>query len=151
MLCEKEQIILTKNTDRYTTGFLTGEPDILQTLEERKIIRDIKIAENWETFRNVEGISSQYYYQGVGYCFLTNSSLFYLDYFLIPNYFNWEVPEKFLEMETAIGNLPLNKRIKTYAITSSEISQEIPFIINRLSKAHSYYNNLSYNICMKFN
>ena len=82
-LSEFLDIELVKNTERFFKfDFLTGEPDIIYTKDDRKIIRDIKIPENWESFRNKEDMDT-YYWQILSYMILTDSVEGHIDYILL--------------------------------------------------------------------
>lgn len=145
----------TKNTERITKGFLSGEADIVTDLA----VVDTKVPENWESFRKKEGIPSEYYWQLIAYCYLYNKFSASLCYVLLPTpqelieYYTNKMTaneiNKFAKTEEIIKNLDNEDRIKLYHI-DSDIPNDIEFLISRVEKAEAYYSSLNYKKCMKF-
>jgi hypothetical protein len=117
--------------------------------ENGKIVRDIKVCETWSTFRDKVKVEDRYFWQIIGYCFLYGAYKGYVDYVLIENYFEKEVPENFIKMENVIRNLPLTKKIKSFEISKEDVISNIPFAVSRIEKAERYYSTLTYEKCMK--
>ena len=134
-------------------GFLSGECDIKYNTS----IRDTKCPETWESFRNKSGIETAYYWQLIAYCYLYDCSSAFLDYVLmntpeelIADYvknFSEDEYQRFLLTEKAISKLPLEHRVKTYAL-ECDLESEIEFMLSRLKKAQEYYETLDFETCM---
>jgi hypothetical protein len=160
MLSEHLEIDFMKNKDRYKIDYLSGEPDIIYETDDGKVIRDIKISENWQSFRNKTELEKRYYFQVIGYCILTGSKEGYVDYILLENnldaiYFNdfknkITYTEKHKKMEEKIKNLPFEYKLKTFKITEEDIENNREFILKRLEKSAEYYNSLDYFKAMYF-
>lgn len=85
LMCEDEAISLLskiegkmhrKNKVRETNDWLTGECDLQETLGKDKIITDIKVSWNSESYDNTLSLKSVYGYQvGVGYGWLYGSTI----------------------------------------------------------------------------
>lgn len=145
-----------KNTERITKDFLSGECDI----KHNNYIRDIKCPETWETFRKKTELETQYYWQGIAYCYLYEASYFKLDYVLMPipeekhleekfvRNFSPGEKEKFFRMQDKIKSMPPSQRVKTFFIDPANIPEEIEFLKKRITKSLEYYNTLTYEKCM---
>ena len=161
--CEEEAIALisqvygipmSKNVDRVTKDFITGECDIQYGIT----IRDCKVPESWKTYRNKQGIPSEYYWQLIAYCYLYDKTEAYIDYVLMPtpdNLIDYEIKgltdveiEKYLAMQAKILTLTPRQRVKTFPLII-DIQKEIDFLCSRLTKAKEYYNTLSLEVCLK--
>jgi hypothetical protein len=161
--CEEEAIALigevyniniSKNVERVTKDFITGECDI----QYGTVIRDCKIPESWKTYRNKQGIPSEYYWQLIAYCYLYDKTEAYLDYVLMPtpdNLIDYELKgltdvekEKYLAMQAKILTLTPKQRVKTFPLIV-DLQKEIDFLCSRLMKAKEYYNTLSLEICLR--
>lgn len=139
----------SKNTIRRTEPdiFLTGECDIIW----EDIVRDIKVCETWATYRDKKELEIRYFFQVIGYCILYGVSQGYVDYVLIENYLEGDVPEKFITMEKTIRDLELKYKVKTFEITAEQVEQNRSFILSRLLKAKEYYSTLTFEKCMNLN
>ena len=148
----------TEEIERKTKGFLTGICDILYTTKiNHKIIRDNKCSSNWETFSKVTSLSDTYLWQLVGYGYLYDCEELWVDYTL------FETPEellnqelkglseesikKYLKNQEVIKQLPFEKRIKSFMI--DKVPEKKRFLEKRLLLSENYYNNLTYEKCMK--
>lgn len=150
-----------KNTERITKGFMSGECDVIYTKDGIRIIRDNKSPETWRTFRAKKGISIDYYWQLIAYCYLYDAQAAFLDYTLMPtpseivHMITRNLSDinagKFYDMEDKIINLPTSQRIKTYNVDSFSIISDLEFLKSRLQKAEKYYNTLTYEQCMSIN
>lgn len=149
MVAELELSNYRKNTERISNSriFLTGECDILW----EDIVRDIKVCETWATYRDKRELESRYFFQVIGYCILYGVSKGYVDYVLIENYLEGDVPERFIAMEKTIRDLELKYKVKTFEITAEQVEQNRSFILSRLLKAKEYYSALTFEKCMHLN
>lgn len=138
-----------KNTERISNSriFLTGECDIIW----EDIVRDIKVCETWATYRDKKELEIRYFFQVIGYCILYGVSKGYVDYVLIENYLEGDVPEKFITMEKTIRDLELKYKVKTFEITAEQVEVNKRFILSRLLKAKEYYSTLTFEKCMNLN
>jgi hypothetical protein len=133
---------------------MSGECDLIYG----KVIRDIKVPQNWSSFKSKTGIPLVYHWQLIAYCILYEANQAYLDYILMPTPhelipkfvrgFSGEDCDKFDETEAAIMSLTLAQRVKTYRV-QSDIAADITFLESRLVKAEEYYETLTYEKCMK--
>lgn len=161
MIAGYYDINIKKNTERVTKDFISGECDVIYEKGGNRIIRDNKSLETWRTFRAKKGISVDYYWQLIAYCYLYDATAAFLDYTLmttpgeiahmITKHLSDINASKFYEMEDKINNLPTSHRIKTYAIESFNISSDLDFFQSRLEKAKVYYNQLTFEQCMSIN
>ncbi len=161
--CEEDAIALisqvygipmSKNVDRVTKDFITGECDIQYGVT----IRDCKVPETWKAYRNKQGIPSEYYWQLIAYCYLYDKTEAFLDYVLMPtpdNLIDYELKgltdveiEKYLAMQAKILTLNPKQRVKTFPLIVN-IQKEINFLCSRLAKAKEYYSTLSLDICLR--
>lgn len=150
---------ITKNEERITKGFLTGECDVIYQTPTHKIIRDNKSPETWKTFRAKTGISPEYYWQLISYCHQYGAKEAYLDYTLMPDppeveeertkYMSDGDIARYYAMQNSIEALPAEKRVKTYHISQEQVNNDLSFFQARLAKAEAYYNTLTYEKCMK--
>lgn len=149
------KISLSKCDRRLTKGFLSGECDI----EEIDTISDVKNAETWETYRNVEGISTEYHWQLVAYCYLYEKAKAQLVYTLnvfpeelipiVTSRYSEEQLMLFHKGEEFIRNLDFKYRHKIYHIESDVIKNDIEFLKSRLVKAEAYYKTLTIEKCLR--
>ncbi|MDB4285880.1 hypothetical protein N9933_01100 [bacterium] len=147
---------LSKNAERITKGFLSGECDVFYN----NTIRDVKCPKDWRSFRNKESIPTPYYWQLISYCYLYGCTQAFVDYILMPypedlleivmRGFNETQAECFLRSEKMIGKLESSDRIKSFQLKCN-LDEEIEFLKSRLVKSSNYYANLTYQICMKKN
>lgn len=144
-----------KNTQRITKGFITGECDI----QLPQSIIDIKVPENWISFRSKDGIPSEYFWQLIAYCYLYDKKEACLAYVLMEDpqevvdiILKWkgeEQKEKYFKMQESITKLHPTQRIKLFFIDEPTVADSIIFLLKRLEKAEEYYNQLTYEQCMK--
>lgn len=155
-------LVLCKNTERVYKGFLTGEADVVFTdLWGDKVIRDNKSPLSWSSFRKKFGIPPEYYWQLIGYCYLYDARIAYIDYTFMPTPLSIldEMKERMgeetyqlhIQTNESILNLTPLQRVKTFALDTyryGTIESEIEFMLGRLERCHEYFNNLTYEICM---
>lgn len=145
-----------KNTIRKNKNFLTGECDIDD--KDFDQIIDIKIPENWESFRGKVSLSLQYFFQVIGYCYLYNRSKGSVAYILTETpielieeyskYLSQISYDRFLKTEESLKKLDINKRVKIFNITEEDVQSYMPIVERRLSKSKEYYDGLTYEECM---
>lgn len=149
---------ISKNIDRVNIDFLTGEGDVIyKDSLGTNIIRDNKSPISWNSFKNKVDISTEYYWQLIGYCYLYNAKEAYLDYTLMPTpkEILEEVKDKLgeegynlhLQMNDNILKLTPTQRVKTFKLQCN-LQEEIDFMLSRVEKCKSYYNSLTYESCM---
>lgn len=151
-------IELSKNVERVTIDFLTGEGDVVYRDNlGSNIIRDNKSPISWNSFKNKIDISTEYYWQLIGYCYLYNAKEAYLDYTLMPTpkEILEEVKDKLgeegynlhLQMNENILKLEPRQRVKTFKLQCN-LEDEIQFMLARVEKCKLYYQGLNYESCM---
>lgn len=145
----------SKNTERVTKGFITGECDI----DYEDSIRDVKCPVSWESFRDKTEAELVYRWQTVGYCHLYNKKEGYIDYILMPTpqelmeealkYSSERVKHAYFKTMEVISNLPEEKRVKSFHIPEEEVKEKMVILESRLDKSEQYYNTLTYEKCIK--
>lgn len=145
-----------KNEVRKTEGFLTGECDIDDKLENA--IFDIKVPESWESFRNKTGIELQYFWQLVAYCKLYGRTQAGILYVLMPTPFElFEEDTKYLSHEAmlkysstmdSIESLEPMQRVKSFRVDDDKLQWGLGILSNRLILAEDYYKSLTFEKCM---
>lgn len=157
--------IYMKNTERVAKGFLSGECDLVGSPvsffpSETKIIRDIKVPEDWTSFRSKRGIPKVYEWQLISYLYLYDAQGGWIDYVLMPDppdvvknkvrYMDEVSKIKYYAMQETIEELPPSQRVKSFKLDVSNLESDIEFLKARLEKAQEYYENLTYEECMNF-
>lgn len=82
LLSEVDGRFYSKNAERKTKGNRTGECDIIETIDGKKVIMDVKCSWDPETFMNAD-FSKQYEWQGRDYMDLYEADEFWLRYCLV--------------------------------------------------------------------
>lgn len=151
-----------KNKERFNNEFITGEPDILighGSPEAR--VKDVKTSWSIWTFNNVDESSAlkSYYFQMLGYMWLTGSKLCDLIYCLvntpeeIMNDELYKLSFKYPEMNESDANMerfkvnyifddiPAKQRMKSFLIEYNE--EDVELVKERLTAARAYLQTLS--------
>lgn len=154
-----------KNIVRKTKGFLSGECDIVYEAIigpslSIKGVRDIKVPKDWKSFKSKCGIPDQYKWQLTAYCYLEDATEAGIDYIFMPvpdelipdiiRHMSDKEIEYFKKTEEAISNLTPDQRVKSFEL-NVDLKKDIEFLKGRLDKAETYYNSLTYEICMNLN
>lgn len=173
LVSEVEGLMLHKNDVRMTIGNITGECDVIEIIEGRKIIKDIKSSWSPLTFMNV-GFSNLYEWQGRCYMYLYDANEFHLHYtltdtprFLIEKekerqyykYFDKLMTDSELEnlelmlqpiyqqieknMCFSEGNYTKEERVKTYKIFRDKEKEKM--LLDRIPMAIEYYKTITLN------
>lgn len=173
LVSEMEGLMLHKNDVRMTIGNITGECDVIEIIEGRKIIKDIKSSWSPLTFMNV-GFSNLYEWQGRCYMYLYDANEFHLHYtltdtprFLIEKekerqyykYFDKLMTDSELEnlelmlqpiyqqieknMCFSEGNYTKEERVKTYKIFRDKEKEKM--LLDRIPMAIEYYKTITLN------
>lgn len=74
-----------KNKETFQNGYISGTPDIITRIEDKKHIRDTKCSWSMETYMksNEKSAYSDYYFQQLGYMWLTGAVSADVDYCLV--------------------------------------------------------------------
>ena len=151
-----------KNKERFNNEFITGEPDILidKGLETARV-KDIKNSWSIWTFNNVDEATAlkSYYYQMLGYMWLTGAKLSDLIYCLvntpeeIMNDELYKLSFKYPEMNESdekmarfkinyiFDDIPAKLRMKSFMIEYNE--EDVELVKERLTAARAYLQTLS--------
>lgn len=166
MLTELDGVFYKKNTERITKGHLTGECDIVSTVNGKKVIQDTKTCWDPRTFMNAE-LSKIYEWQLRVYMHLYEADEGWLRYCLtdcpshIFEYEKYKLKSKFgiiddsleevqplfaqLERNLLFTNsrYTLEEKVKTYKIErDDEIFQQL---MDRIPGAVEYYKRIKLN------
>jgi hypothetical protein len=166
LVSEIENSFYEKNAERKTIGHITGEADIVCTINGKKVIKDIKSSWSPRTF--MEGnLSLQYLTQGEIYMYLYDADEFHLHYTLTdcPSHIleneKWKLRNKYgiLDDENPImqrlfkqleqnlvfsnGNYTKDERVKTFKITRCKEKEEL--LLSKIPMAVEYYNSITLN------
>lgn len=173
LVSEVEGLMLHKNDVRMTIGNITGECDVIEIIDGRKIIKDIKSSWSPLTFMNV-GFSNLYEWQGRCYMYLYDANEFHLHYtltdtprFLIEKekerqyykYFDKLMTDSELEnlelmlqpiyqqieknMCFSEGNYTKEERVKTYKIFRDKEKEKM--LLDKIPMAIEYYKTITLN------
>jgi len=146
--------VLLKNEEHFKQDILTGTPDIILPDE----IIDIKSSWNARTFPFFDDyrLPKNYYWQGVGYCILTNKNRFKIVYCLVntPEHLvEQSVWQKVRELgvsyddlydkiksEHTFDHIPENDRVRVFEVeVTDEIKEQV---ITQLEVVKKYYKKL---------
>jgi hypothetical protein len=157
LIAQYYNLDIVKHEGRLEIDFLTGECDVLYNNGVNNVIRDNKSPISWSTFKNKTGITSDYYWQLIAYCYLYYATEAYLDYTFMPtpieilddvkDVLGEEEYQAHLLMNASIEDLEISQRIKTYKL-NTDIQSEIEFMKSRIVKCKNYYDTLDYERCM---
>lgn len=166
LVSEIENSIYEKNAERKTIGHITGEADIVCTINGVKVIKDIKSSWSPMTFMNGD-LSTLYEWQGRVYLYLYDADEFHLHYTLtdcpahILENEKWKLRNKYgiLDDENPImqrlfkqleqnlifsnGNYSKEERVKTFKITRDKEKEEL--LLSKIPMAVEYYNSITLN------
>lgn len=162
LLSKNSDRLIMKNEKSYENDFIKGTPDIVDT-NAGKVI-DIKTKWDMRTFMQEDGNNKMYYWQIIGYMWLTGMEKAEIVYtlvnapeFLIEREFKkhlWIMPiddgsEEMVQLEEQVWkNLTFDDvdpklRMKVY--THEYEPETIEILKNQIKKARNYLNNLSLN------
>jgi hypothetical protein len=166
LVSEIENSIYEKNAERKTIGHITGEADIVCTINGVKVIKDIKSSWSPLTFMNGE-LSTIYEWQGRAYMYLYDADEFHLHYTLTdcPEHIleneKWKLRNKygilddenptmqrlFKQLEQNLvfsnGNYTKDERVKTFKITRCKEKEEL--LLSKIPMAVNYYQSITLN------
>jgi len=166
LVCELENSNYIKNEVRKTIDNVTGEADIVCTIDGVKVIKDIKSSWSPMTFMNGD-LSTMYEWQGITYMYLYDADEFHLHYTLTdcPEHIleneKWKLRNKYgiLDDENPImqrlfkqleknlifsnGNYTKEERVKTFKITRCKEKEEL--LLSKIPMAVEYYNSITLN------
>jgi len=166
LVSEIENSIYEKNAERKTIGHITGEADIVCTINGVKVIKDIKSSWSPMTFMNGD-LSTIYEWQGRAYMYLYDADEFHLHYTLtdcpahILENEKWKLRNKYgiLDDENPImqrlfkqleqnlifsnGNYTKSERVKTFKITRDKEKEEL--LLSKIPMAVNYYQSITLN------
>jgi len=166
LVSEIENSIYEKNAERKTIGHITGEADIVCTINGVKVIKDIKSSWSPLTFMNGE-LSTIYEWQGRVYLYLYDADEFHLHYTLtdcpahILENEKWKLRNKYgiLDDENPImqrlfkqleqnlvfsnGNYTKEERVKSFII-KRDIEKE-QLLLSKIPLAVEYYKSIRLN------
>ena len=166
LVSELENSNYIKNEIRKTIGNITGEADIVCTIDGVKVIKDIKSSWSPNTFMNGD-LSTLYEWQGRTYMYLYDADEFHLHYTLTdcPGHIleneKWKLRNKYgiLDDENPImqrlfkqleknlvfsnGNYTKEERLKTFKITRCKEKEQL--LLSKIPMAIEYYNSITLN------
>jgi hypothetical protein len=166
LVSEIENSIYEKNAERKTIGHITGEADIVCTINGVKVIKDIKSSWSPLTFMNGD-LSTIYEWQGRAYMYLYDADEFHLHYTLTdcPEHIleneKWKLRNKYgiLDDENPImqrlfkqleqnlifsnGNYTKEERVKSFII-KRDIEKE-QLLLSKIPLAVEYYKSIRLN------
>lgn len=126
---------------------ISGECDIYSKSEN--LVRDIKCPQNFKTYTNHKGISSNYYWQLITYSLLWSVDNLSLDFCLMPTpyevykNFKEENQQQVRDFNQKVLELPLNQRLKSFNIPTEEIIYAQEAILKRSRMLMEYYKTLT--------
>jgi len=124
----------TKNTERRTNDYITGECDIFTS----SMIRDIKTSWSIATFPLFETDCSDYEWQMRGYMWLWDVDTAVVDYCLV------DTPENLIGYEQRdlhiVSHIDPAKRVKSFAFERDEAKEQA--IICRVEQLREYYDQV---------
>jgi hypothetical protein len=166
LVSELENSNYIKNEIRKTIGNITGEADIVCTIDGVKVIKDIKSSWSPMTFMNGD-LSTLYEWQGITYMMLYDADEFHLHYTLTdcPEHIleneKWKLRNKysilddenplmqrlFKQLEKNLifsnGNYTKEERVKSFII-KRDIEKE-QLLLSKIPMAIEYYNSITLN------
>jgi hypothetical protein len=173
LVSEIENSMYHKNTERKTFENITGECDIFDIIDGKRIIKDIKSSWSPLTFMS-SGLSSLYEWQGRTYMMLYDAEEFHLHYTLTDTprhlvekekerefykYFDKSMTESELEslelmllpiyeqiesnMSFSNGNYSKEERVKTFKITRCKEKEKQ--LLEKIPIAIEYYEKIKLN------
>ena len=147
-----------KNEERFENEYIKGTPDII----DAESIIDIKTSWDLWTFGKAE-VTKNYYWQLMGYMWLTGKKRAYLDYCLVDAPYeliqdelrklSWKMmmidtqdplyleAEEKIEHAMTFGDIPPNIRVKTFHVDFSY--NDIEALKKRIEECRNYLSNLT--------
>lgn len=169
-----KKVFFVKNETHLHNQFIKGTPDsfIGQAIHEATRIIDIKCSWSANTFYRTftKKLNELYYWQGMGYMWLTGAKYFDLAYCLVntpqslidaeirslwyklgqpsEDDANWQDAQFAIQKNMVYDDIPLRERVLEYTIEYSE--SEIELLKKKVTKAREYLNWLDNEFAVKF-
>lgn len=169
-----KKVFFKKNETALQNLFIKGTPDLFtgKSIHEAERIPDIKCSWNANTFYRtfVQKIKELYYWQGVGYMWLTGAKFFDLSYCLVdtPQSLidaeikslwyklgqpgdddgNWQDACFAIQRNMTYSDIPLNERVLEYTIERNDA--DIELLKKKITAAREYLNWIDNEFVLKF-
>jgi hypothetical protein len=169
-----KKVFFKKNETHLVNLFIKGTPDsfIGKSIHEADRIPDIKCSWSANTFYRTftKKLNELYYWQGVGYMWLTGAKYFDLAYCLVntpaslieaekrnlwyklgqptDDNENWQIAQQAIERNMLFDDIPLNERVLEYTIERQE--SDIELLKKKITAAREYLNWLDNEFALKF-
>ncbi|HXP51667.1 MAG TPA: hypothetical protein VN922_17045 [Bacteroidia bacterium] len=170
-----KKVFFAKNETRLKNSFIQGTPDsfVGASIHEAERVPDIKCSWNAYTFYRtfIKDMNSIYYWQGMGYMWLTGAKYFDLAYCLVntpeslieaekrslwyklgqPEETNGNFIDACAELEKSLtyDDIPLHERMLEYTIERNDA--DIELLKKKILAARKYLNQLHIDLTTKFN
>lgn len=173
LISDVENSFYSKNDMRKTLGNITGEADIICTIDGKKVIKDIK--SSWSPITFMAGnLTTLYEWQGICYMMLYDADEFHLHYCLTDTprhliekekerqfykYFNKQLTDAEIEslelslvpiyeqieknMNFSEGNYTKEERVKTFKIQRDKEKEKL--LLEKIPLAIEYYKSITLN------
>ena len=169
-----KKTMFKKNEQPLVNGFIKGTPDLFigESIGSANTIIDIKCSWNANTFYRTftKGINNLYYWQGIGYMWLTGARNFNLAYCLVntpeslieaekrqlwyklgqpqDDNENWLNACSAIERNMIYDDIPLREKMLEYSVEYSQ--SEIDLLTKKIIAAREYLNWLDNEFTLKF-